>query len=171
MKCAATTFNAWHHRTAVFIAFATFVVIVAGALVTSEGAGLSVPDWPMSYGHLLKLPPWVGGIVYEHSHRMIAWFTGFCTMVIGIWTWLVDKRCWMKGLAFGAIATRRFSVSQLRSLCSLVANGWRRILNPWLIMVSQNYLCCVFVRLSFSMFSSSSAQCSAIMECTGGHTL
>ncbi len=105
MKCAATTFNAWHHRTAVFIAFATFVVIVAGALVTSEGAGLSVPDWPMSYGHLLKLPPWVGGIVYEHSHRMIAWFTGFCTMVIGIWTWLVDKRCWMKGLAFGAIAT------------------------------------------------------------------
>ena len=105
MKSSATTFNAWHHRTAVFIASATFVVIIAGALVTSEGAGLSVPDWPTSYGHLLKLPPWVGGIVYEHSHRMIAWFTGLCTMVIGVWTWFVDRRRWMKVLAFGALGT------------------------------------------------------------------
>jgi cytochrome c oxidase assembly protein subunit 15 len=77
MKSAAT--NAWHHRTAVFVAFATLVVIVAGVLITSEGSGLSVPDWPTSYSHLLKLPPWVGGIVYEHNHRMIAWFTGMCT--------------------------------------------------------------------------------------------
>jgi cytochrome c oxidase assembly protein subunit 15 len=105
MKSSATTFNSWHHRTAGFIASATFVVIIAGALVTSEGAGLSVPDWPTSYGHLLKLPPWVGGIVYEHSHRMIAWFTGLCTMLIGVWTWFVDRRRWMKVLAFGALGT------------------------------------------------------------------
>ena len=101
----APTFNRWHHRAAVFIAFATLIVIVAGALVTSKGAGLSVPDWPTSYGHLLRLPPWVGGIVYEHSHRMIAWFTGLCTMVIGFWTWFVDRRGWMKALAFGALGT------------------------------------------------------------------
>jgi heme a synthase len=105
MKSSAATFNAWQHRTAVLIAVTTLVVIVAGALVTSEGAGLSVPDWPTSYGHLLRLPPWVGGIVYEHSHRMIAWFTGLCTMVIGFWTWFVDRRRWMKALAFGALGT------------------------------------------------------------------
>jgi cytochrome c oxidase assembly protein subunit 15 len=105
LKSESTSFNAWHHRGAIFIAFATLIVIVAGALVTSEGAGLSVPDWPTSYGHLLRLPPWVGGIVYEHSHRMIAWFTGLCTMVIGFWTWFVDRRRWMKVLAFGALGT------------------------------------------------------------------
>jgi cytochrome c oxidase assembly protein subunit 15 len=105
LKSESTSFNAWHHRGAIFIAFATLIVIVAGALVTSEGAGLSVPDWPTSYGHLLRLPPWVGGIVYEHSHRMIAWFTGLCTMMIGFWTWFVDRRRWMKGLALGALGT------------------------------------------------------------------
>ena len=105
MKSESTSFNAWHHRGAILIAFATLIVIVAGALVTSEGAGLSVPDWPTSYGHLLRLPPWVGGIVYEHSHRMIAWFTGLCTMLIGVWTWFVERRCWMKVLAFSALGT------------------------------------------------------------------
>jgi heme a synthase len=105
LKSESTSFNAWHHRGAIFIAFATLIVIVAGALVTSEGAGLSVPDWPTSYGHLLRLPPWVGGIVYEHSHRMIAWFTGLCTMMIGFWTWFVDRRRWMKVLALGALGT------------------------------------------------------------------
>ena len=75
MPSASTPFNRWHHRVAVFIACATFVVIIAGALVTSEDAGLSVPDWPTSYGHYFRLPPWVGGIVFEHSHRVVAFFT------------------------------------------------------------------------------------------------
>lgn len=101
----STPYNSRHHRVAVFIAFVTFLVIIAGALVTSEDAGLSVPDWPTSYGHFLRLPPWIGGIVYEHSHRMIAAFTGFCTIVIAVWTWFVDRRRWMKYLALGALAT------------------------------------------------------------------
>jgi cytochrome c oxidase assembly protein subunit 15 len=105
LNSEATPYNPWHHRIAIFIACVTFLVIVAGALVTSEDAGLSVPDWPTSYGHLIKLPPWVGGIVYEHSHRMIAWFTGMCTIVIAFWTWLVDRRRWMKYLAVGALGT------------------------------------------------------------------
>ena len=105
MKSESTPYNPLHHRIAIFIAFFTFITIVAGALVTSEDAGLSVPDWPTSYGHYLKLPPWVGGIVYEHSHRMIAAFTGLCTIVIAFWTWFVDRRRWMKALAFGALAT------------------------------------------------------------------
>ena len=98
-------YNPWHHRIAVFIAIVTFFVIIAGALVTSEDAGLSVPDWPTSYGHFLRLPPWVGGIVFEHSHRVIAFFTGTCTLVIAFWTLFVERRRWMKVLAFGALAT------------------------------------------------------------------
>lgn len=105
LRSEVTPFNAWHHRIALFIAFATLLVIIAGALVTSEDAGLSVPDWPTSYGHYLRLPPWVGGVVYEHSHRMIATFTGLCTIVIAFWTWFVDRRRWMKVMAFGALGT------------------------------------------------------------------
>lgn len=105
MKPEVTPFNPWHHRVAVFIACAAFLVIVAGALVTSEDAGLSVPDWPTSYGHLVKWPPLFTGVVYEHSHRVMAWFTGMCTIVIAFWTWFVDRRRWMKFLAFGALGT------------------------------------------------------------------
>lgn len=105
MKFESTPYNPWHHRVAVFVAFLTFVVIVAGALVTSEDAGLSVPDWPTSYGHILRLPPWVGGIVYEHSHRMIASVTGILTIVIAFWTLFSDRRRWMKYLGFAALAT------------------------------------------------------------------
>ena len=105
MKSDSTPYNPWHHRVAVVIALLTFVVIVAGALVTSEDAGLSVPDWPTSYGHILRLPPWVGGIVYEHSHRMIAGATGILTIVIAFWTLFADRRRWMKYLGFGALAT------------------------------------------------------------------
>jgi cytochrome c oxidase assembly protein subunit 15 len=100
-----TPYNRRFHCFAVFTACATFVLIIAGALVTSNDAGLSVPDWPTSYGHVLRLPPWIGGIRYEHSHRMIAGFTIFLTAAIALWTWLADRRRWMKALAFGALGT------------------------------------------------------------------
>lgn len=93
------------HRFAVAIACVTLVLIVAGALVTSNDAGLSVPDWPTSYGSIYKLPPWTGGIVYEHSHRMIAEFVGFLTVLFAILTWKSDRRRWIKGLKLGAVAT------------------------------------------------------------------
>lgn len=105
MKSDPTPFNAGFHRFAVFTACATFILIIAGALVTSNDAGLSVPDWPTSYGHVFRLPPWIGGIRYEHSHRVIAGFTILLTASIALWTWLADRRRWMKALAFGALAT------------------------------------------------------------------
>ncbi|MCU1271442.1 MAG: hypothetical protein JWN74_2736 [Acidobacteriaceae bacterium] len=105
MKSAPTPFNPGFHRFAVFTACATFVLIIAGALVTSNDAGLSVPDWPTSYGHVFRLPPWIGGIRYEHSHRVIAGFTIFLTAAIALWTWLADRRRWMKALAIGALGT------------------------------------------------------------------
>jgi heme a synthase len=105
LKTGATPFNRLFHRFAVFTACATFILIIAGALVTSNDAGLSVPDWPTSYGHVLKLPPWVGGIRYEHSHRMIAGFTMLLTLAIALWTWFADRRRWMKALGVGALGT------------------------------------------------------------------
>ncbi len=105
MKSDPTPFNPRFHRFAVFTACATFILIIAGALVTSNDAGLSVPDWPTSYGHVFRLPPWIGGIRYEHSHRMIAGFTILLTLSIAVWTWFVDRRRWMKVLAFCALAT------------------------------------------------------------------
>ncbi len=65
-----TTYHPSVHRFAIFVVCWTILLLVAGALVTSNEAALSVPDWPLSYGTLT--PPMVGGIVYEHSHRVIA---------------------------------------------------------------------------------------------------
>ncbi|HEY7352560.1 MAG TPA: COX15/CtaA family protein [Terriglobales bacterium] len=105
MKYEPTLYHSAFHRFAVFTACATFILIIAGALVTSNDAGLSVPDWPTSYGHVLRLPPWIGGIRYEHSHRMIAGFTILLTIAIAVWTWIADRRRWMKLLALGALST------------------------------------------------------------------
>jgi len=89
----------------VFTACAAFVVITAGALVTSNDAGLSVPDWPTSFGYLVKVPHFVGGVRYEWSHRMVAGSLGVLTLAIAIWTLLVERRRWLRWLAIGALCT------------------------------------------------------------------
>lgn len=71
-------------RFSLLTAFSGAVLIIAGGLVTSHEAGLSVPDWPLSYGQWM--PPMVGKIFWEHGHRMIASFVGFLTLVMCIWT-------------------------------------------------------------------------------------
>lgn len=88
-----------------FTACAAFVVITAGALVTSNDAGLSVPDWPTSFGYLVKLPHFVGGVRYEWSHRMVAGTLVTLTLGIAIWTLLVERRRWLRWLAVGAFCT------------------------------------------------------------------
>jgi heme a synthase len=93
------------HRFAVFTACATLVLIVAGALVTSNDAGLSVPDWPTTFGSYYKIPRMVGGVQYEHGHRMFAEFVGLLTIILAVWTWVVDKRRGLRLLALGAIST------------------------------------------------------------------
>jgi cytochrome c oxidase assembly protein subunit 15 len=80
-------------------------VITAGALVTSNDAGLSVPDWPTSFGYLVKVPHFVGGVRYEWSHRMVAGTLLTLTLAIAIWTLLVERRRWMRWLAVGAFLT------------------------------------------------------------------
>ena len=98
-------YNRAHHAFAVFTACATLVVITAGALVTSNDAGLSVPDWPTSFGYLVTVPQFVGGVRYEWSHRMVAGTLVSLTLAIAVWTLLVERRRWLRWLAIGAFCT------------------------------------------------------------------
>jgi cytochrome c oxidase assembly protein subunit 15 len=91
------------HRFAVFTAGATVVLLVAGALVTSNDAGLAVPDWPLSYG--TWMPPMVGNIFYEHGHRLIAASVGLLTIILAVWLWLREPRRWVRRLGLAALAT------------------------------------------------------------------
>ncbi len=103
MKSVALPYHRAHHGFAVFTACVTFLLIIAGALVTSNDAGLSVPDWPTSFGSLYKIPHLVGGVRFEHTHRMIAQFVGFLTIILAVWTWRADRRRWMKYLGVTAL--------------------------------------------------------------------
>ena len=105
MKSLSTPYNSAHHKFAVFTACSTFVLIIAGALVTSNDAGLSVPDWPTSFGSIYKIPHLVGGVKFEHTHRMIAQFVGLLTIIIAIWTWRTERRRCMKYLGIAALGT------------------------------------------------------------------
>src|SRR6185437_9761954 len=86
-------------------ACATFLLLIAGALVTSNDAGLSVPDWPTSFGSLYKLPRMVGGVKFEHGHRMVAELVGLLTIILAVWTWRADRRGWVRKLGMAALAT------------------------------------------------------------------
>jgi heme a synthase len=88
----------------VFLAGMTLLLIVLGALVTSNDAGLSVPDWPTSFGSLYKIPPMVGGVKYEHGHRMFAEFIGLLIIAMAVWTQRVEQRKWMRVLGWIALA-------------------------------------------------------------------
>ena len=93
------------HRFAKLVTVCTVLLLLAGSLVTSTDSGLAVPDWPTTYGwNLFTFPPsmWVGGIFYEHGHRLIASGVGLLTIVLAVWLWLEDPRRWMRWL--GAIA-------------------------------------------------------------------
>ena len=81
------------HRFALLTAAATFLLLIAGALVTSNDAGLAVPDWPLSFG--TWMPPLVGNILYEHGHRMVATFVGLLTIILTVWLWRSEPRRWL----------------------------------------------------------------------------
>jgi cytochrome c oxidase assembly protein subunit 15 len=95
--------NLWLHRFTVFVTGTTFVLIMAGALVTSNGAGLAAPDWPLSYGQVF--PRMVGNLFYEHGHRMIATTVGMLTIALNIWLWKSEPRAWVRRLGLAALGT------------------------------------------------------------------
>jgi cytochrome c oxidase assembly protein subunit 15 len=99
--------NRWLHRFAVITAAATFCLIWVGGLVTSHGAGMAVPDWPTTYGYNMFFFPfskWVGGIFYEHSHRLVASGVGLFTVILCVWLWLKEERRWLRWLGVIALA-------------------------------------------------------------------
>lgn len=84
----------------------TLFLILAGALVTSTGSGLSVPDWPTSYGYNMFTFPlhlMVGGIIFEHGHRLVASTVGFLTIVLAAWIWFRDDRRWLRWFGVAAL--------------------------------------------------------------------
>src|SRR5262249_56797769 len=90
------------HGLAMVTAGATLVLVVAGGLVTNTGAALAVPDWPTTFGHNMFLFPWsgmVGGIFYEHSHRLLGALVGLLTLTLGIVLWPAGGRVPGAGVA------------------------------------------------------------------------
>ena len=96
----------WLHRFAWFTSIATLFLICSGGMVTSKGVGLAVPDWPTTFGYNMFLFPvskWLGGIFFEHTHRLIASTVGFLTIILAVWIWRADRRRWMRNLGFAAL--------------------------------------------------------------------
>ena len=99
----------WLNRFAWITCVATLLLICSGGMVTSKGVGLAVPDWPTTFGYNMFLFPaskWVGGILFEHTHRLIASAVGFLTIILAIWLWRSESRNWVRNLgviALGAV--------------------------------------------------------------------
>jgi cytochrome c oxidase assembly protein subunit 15 len=99
----------WPRRFALMTAAATFPLLFVGGLVTSMGAGLAVPDWPTTFGYNMFTYPWskmVGGIFYEHSHRLFGSAVGFLTILLAVSLWRSESRPWLRWLgvvALGAV--------------------------------------------------------------------
>lgn len=96
----------WLHRYAKLVAASTVLLIAAGGMVTSTGSGLAVPDWPNTYGWFMFSFPmnkWVGGIFFEHGHRLIASTVGVLTVILAVWTWRVEPRRWVRWLGVSAL--------------------------------------------------------------------
>jgi heme a synthase len=100
------------HIIALLTTLATFPLIFMGGLVTSHHAGMSVPDWPNSYGYNMFLfPPskWAGGIFYEHTHRLAGTVVGFCSVVLTLYAWRApEPRRWVRWLATAVLGTVLF---------------------------------------------------------------
>ena len=99
-------FKPWLNRFVWFTAALALVLICSGGMVTSKGVGLAVPDWPTTFGYNMFLFPvsqWVGGIFFEHTHRLIASAVGFLTILLAVWIWRSEPRKWLRVLGCAAL--------------------------------------------------------------------
>lgn len=102
---AVSQSNYWLNRFAWFAAFCTLLLICSGGMVTSKGAGLAVPDWPTTFGYNMFLFPaskWIGGILFEHTHRLLASAVGLLTLILAAWLWFAEARRGVKMLGLVA---------------------------------------------------------------------
>src|SRR5437588_5178938 len=99
--------NNWLNGFAWLTCVATLLLICSGGMVTSKNVGLAVPDWPTTFGYNMFLFPisrWVGGILFEHTHRLMGSLVGFLTIILATWLWLSDDRRWVRSLGVIALA-------------------------------------------------------------------
>lgn len=99
-------FQLWLHGYAAFTAACILLLICSGGFVTSKGAGLAVPDWPTSYGYNMFAFPisrWVGGVLYEHAHRLIASGVGLLTVGLALALLVSERRNWVRWLGAAAV--------------------------------------------------------------------
>src|SRR5881275_2255081 len=100
-------YNKWLNRFVWFICVTALLLICSGGMVTSKNVGLAVPDWPTTFGYNMFLFPvskWVGGILFEHTHRLIASAVGFLTIILASWLWSSESRRWVRNLGLAALA-------------------------------------------------------------------
>jgi cytochrome c oxidase assembly protein subunit 15 len=103
MRMLAAESNPFLHRFAWFTAAATLLLICSGGMVTSKGVGLAVPDWPTTFGYNMFFFPvskWVGGIFFEHTHRLIASVVGFLSIILAFWLAFSQAERWIKILCW-----------------------------------------------------------------------
>ncbi|PYL72549.1 MAG: hypothetical protein DMF26_16310 [Verrucomicrobia bacterium] len=99
-------YRKWLNRFSWLTCVATLLLICSGGMVTSKNVGLAVPDWPTTFGYNMFLFPiskWVGGILFEHTHRLMGSLVGFLTIILAVWLWLGDHRRWVRNLGVIAV--------------------------------------------------------------------
>ncbi len=145
-----TTYSHGLHRFAKFVVAWTVLLFIAGALVTSNNAALSVPDWPKSFGTWFpSLRQLAGGAFFEHSHRVIAGGLGIFTLVLAVLIWLKDNRRWLRW--FGVIAVAGVAVQAV-----LGGEVVRQLLQYWLPVIHACFAQIVFgAVLAIAVFTSS----------------
>jgi len=138
-----STYNAGVHRFAVFVVCWTVLLFVAGALVTSRDAALSVPTWPGP-----AMPPMKGGAFYEHSHRMIAGGLGIFTLILAILVWTKENRTWLRWLS--AIAVGGVVIQAILGGQVVI-----QLLHYWLPVIHASFAQIVFAAvLGIAVFTS-----------------
>ncbi len=145
----SSTYNPGVHRTSVFAVCWTILLFVAGALVTSKDAALSVTDWPKSHG--TWIPPLTmlqGGDLFEFSHRAVAGGLGLLTLALAGWLWVKEKRPWLRWLGLTAV----LGVAVQAILGGQVVI---RLLHYWLPIIHACFAQIVFgALLAISVFTS-----------------
>src|SRR6266403_1880227 len=144
-----STYNPLVHRFAVFTVCWTVLLFVAGALVTSKDAALSVTDWPTSHGVLVPaLSSLQGGDLFEFTHRVVAGGLGLLTLALSALLWVKEKRVWLRWLGFVAV----LGVAVQSVLGGQVVI---RLLHYWLPVIHACFAQIVFAAvLSIAVFTS-----------------
>lgn len=130
-----------------FVVCATFLLLIAGGLVTSNDASLAVPDWPTSFGSF-KMPVMTGGVLYEHGHRLIAATITILVIALAVWTWVAKMARYLRWLT--ALAVIGVIAQAVLGGLSVLSANWE---DPhWRLVLSTAHG--VFGQIMFALLAS-----------------